>query len=496
MKKRFVLINISGLLLITIIVKVLGFLQSLTLADYFGVSGISDAYLIAQTIPGTIFQFVGMGLSACFIPTYLKLKNINIRKAHEFTNRFMTIVIVFSVVALILVEIFTNQIVFVFASGFRGETFKFACEFTKISVISIIFSAFNYSYISILQAEEKQISAASVVIPYNIILILSIVFAYKYSIYFLPIGNILACIAEFILLSRFVKKTNYSYRVDFNFKNQNMENILFSMIPVMLGVAVTDINTLVDKTVASNVIAGGITMLTYSLSLFEMVNGIITLPITNVFYPRISKSIINNFEDEIRENLQREIGMLVWFLLPITFGIFILGKNLVEVLFLRGEFTGENVCVVTETLMMYGIGFISYGVNKVFSQMYYAFGDTKTPLKINFFAVPINIVFNLFLSQLLGLRGLAFATTLANTIVSVILYKRIRVKINIKLGMLKVITKCVIATIIMCISILFIKECLNNSLVILIIGVILGGGIYLIASYILGVHKYFGLCHK
>lgn len=496
MKNKLVFVNISGVLLVTLIVKILGFFQSLTLANFFGVSGISDAYLIAQTIPGTIFQFVGMGLSACFVPVYLTLKNKDIKKTKEFTNRFLTIVVLFSIITLVFVEIFANQLVWVFASGFRGETFKYACEFTRISVFSIIVSAFNYSYISILQAEEKQISAAGVLIPYNIILIVSIVIAYHYSIYFLPIGNIVACIIEFVLLNRFVKKAGFFYRPSINFEDEYIKKVLLNMFPVMLGVAITDINTLVDKTVASNVIAGGITMLTYSLSLFEMVNGIVTLPITNVFYPRISKNVINRIENEISENVQKEIGLLIWLLLPVTFGVFLLGQEFVEILFFRGEFTGENVSMVANTLMMYGIGFIAYGLNKVFSQLFYALGDTKTPLKTNFLAVPINIILNLLLSHLLGLKGLALATTIASIFISIALYIELKKKIHISFGIIKVLTKCMIATIVMSIVILFVKRKIKDILLASVLGIILGGGVYLLMSYVLRIYNIFLVISK
>ena len=61
-------------MLITIVAKLLGFGREILLSYYFGASGISDAYLVSQTIPGTIFQFVGTGLATSFIPVYLKIK--------------------------------------------------------------------------------------------------------------------------------------------------------------------------------------------------------------------------------------------------------------------------------------------------------------------------------------------------------------------------------------------------------------------------------------
>ena len=45
----------------TIVFKLLGFIREFVLAYFFGTSGVSDAFLISQTIPGTLFDFVGAG---------------------------------------------------------------------------------------------------------------------------------------------------------------------------------------------------------------------------------------------------------------------------------------------------------------------------------------------------------------------------------------------------------------------------------------------------
>ena len=78
---------IYNIMLITIIAKLFGFGREILLSYFFGAGGISDAYLTAQTIPGTIFQFVGTGLATSFIPVYMKAKlQENNKTADQFTK--------------------------------------------------------------------------------------------------------------------------------------------------------------------------------------------------------------------------------------------------------------------------------------------------------------------------------------------------------------------------------------------------------------------------
>ena len=47
---------VYSVMIITMIGKILGFGREILLSFYFGANGISDGYLISQTIPGTIFR--------------------------------------------------------------------------------------------------------------------------------------------------------------------------------------------------------------------------------------------------------------------------------------------------------------------------------------------------------------------------------------------------------------------------------------------------------
>ena len=147
--------SILGVMAITLTSKFLGFVKELVLAYFFGVSYISDAYLISQTIPGTLFQLVGTGITTCFVPIYLAKKTENREEALKFVDKFLSMVLCVSVVLTLLVLIFTQGIVRIFAMGFDAETMRLAEIFTRISVSSLVISAFVYVLTAFLNAEKK-----------------------------------------------------------------------------------------------------------------------------------------------------------------------------------------------------------------------------------------------------------------------------------------------------------------------------------------------------
>ena len=74
-------------MIITIVSKFLGFGREIVLSYVYGASAITDAYLISQTIPITIFSFISAGISTGFIPMYSRIqKEEGQLNADQFTS--------------------------------------------------------------------------------------------------------------------------------------------------------------------------------------------------------------------------------------------------------------------------------------------------------------------------------------------------------------------------------------------------------------------------
>ena len=122
--------NTIILIILTIVSKLFGFVRELTLSYYYGASGISDAYLISLTIPSVIFSFVGTGLYTGYIPMYNKIQINNGKdEADQYTLNLINVLILFLYTITVLVLIFTEPIVKMFAIGFEGDTLALAVRF-------------------------------------------------------------------------------------------------------------------------------------------------------------------------------------------------------------------------------------------------------------------------------------------------------------------------------------------------------------------------------
>ena len=256
---------VYNVMIITIIAKLLGFGRELLLSYFFGANGLSDAYLISQTIPGTIFQFVGTGLATAFIPVYMKVKSAEgNEKANRFSNTILTAILMFSTIAIVIVWVYTEQIVKLFANGFEGDTLYYAVIFTRIGIFSLYFSAMIYIFNSYLQSNGEFSIVAFVAIPNSVVIMLAIVAGAKMDIMALPIGSVFAVFIQVIILLPAMKRQGYRFGMNFEFGNFYVKEMIHLMIPVIIGVSVNQINVLVDRTIASQIAVGGISALIYA----------------------------------------------------------------------------------------------------------------------------------------------------------------------------------------------------------------------------------------
>lgn len=478
---------IMNIMLITILAKILGFAREILLSYYFGASGISDAYLISQTIPGTIFQFVGAGLMTSFIPVYLSvLSKKGKSEADKFTNTVISMVLIFSTIIIILVWLFPYQIVGAFASGFQGETLEYAVTFTKIGILSLYFSSLIYVFTSYLQANNSFTIIALAAIPNSVMIMLSIFLGAKVNLTLLSVGSVVAVFIQLFFIWTQIYKARFRLRLNLQFKSPYIKEIYLLMLPVIVGISVNQINVLVNKTIASRISIGGVSALSYADSLIMFVQGVFAQTIATVYYPTITRLVAENKETELKRTIGELLEGMLYLLLPMSVGTMLLSTPVVNILYGRGAFNENAIVMTSQVLGFYAVGILGYGFREILSRIFYAFHDTKTPMINATLGMVLNIILSILFSRYIGIGGLALGTSLSSIITSILLIihlkKKMRTLFSSKL--LKNYLKIGLATGIMgiCVFIMYETAFYGMNLYIRTIG-----------SVIVGIMAYLGL---
>jgi len=419
------------LMIITIISKVFGFARDITLSYFYGASEISDAYLIAMTIPTVIFSFIGTGISTGYIPLYSKIvQNHGEKRGNTYTSNLVNILVAISTLIVLVGLIFTTPIVKLFASGFEGNTLNLAVQFTRISLLGVYFTGLIYIFNGYLQINGNYAIPAMIGFPLNFITIIAIMVSSRTNMLLLPIGSVLAAAAQLLFVVPFLHRKGYRHRWVLNLKDEHIKTMVIIAMPIIIGVSVNQINTLVNRTLASQLAVGGISALNYANKLNGFIQGLFVLSISTAMYPMISKMAAEGNQEGLKKSVTEAVGSINLLVVPATIGAMVFAEPVVRLLFGRGAFDQQAITMTSSALFFYSIGMIGFGLREVISRAFYSLQDTKTPMVNAAISMARNIVLNIILSKYMGIGGLALATSISAIFCTGLLFISLRKKIG------------------------------------------------------------------
>ncbi|MEG2195211.1 MAG: murein biosynthesis integral membrane protein MurJ, partial [Terrisporobacter sp.] len=471
-------------------------------ASAYGASSTSDAFLVAMNIPAVIFTAIGTSLGTAFIPLFCEVKSNRGEEASvKYTNNILNVVVIICIILALLGAVFAPQLVKLFALGFKGETMEQAVYFTRIMLLGIPFLGISYIMMAYLQVKENFIIPGLMPIPYNICIIIAILLSVKISPYILPFGALIGLLGQFIFQLPFAMKRGYKYKPYINLKDEYLKKMIWLIGPVLIGVAVNQINTIVDRTIASTLVEGSISALNYANKLNQFVMGMFIVSISSVVYPILSKLSTENNKTEFNKSIITSINTVILIVIPISVGAIILSTPIVKILFQRGEFDARATYMTSVALVFYSIGMIGFGLRDILGKVFYSLQDTKTPMINGVIAMGLNITLNILFVKFtnMQLAGLAFATSISALVTIVLLFINLRMKIGPFGGksIVIVFVKSILSALLMAIITIFIYKNLSSLLglgtlkeiLTLVISIVVGAFVYGISVVVLKVSE-------
>ena len=398
-----------GLLILTLLAKIAGFFRDVVLSYFYGASTVVDAYVIATTIPMVVFSFIGTGIETSLIPMLHRVKSDG-EDEERFVSNIENVFLLVCAIIIIVIELFPKPIVKLFASGFNDETLSIAMAFTRFSIIGIVFSTLIYIYSSVLHHKNKFVAAAFSTILMDCIVLFFVILSNSFGIFLLPIGNVAAFCIQAIFLRLFIKYHHYFF---VNLNDKYLREIIKIIIPVVIGASVNQINLLIDQTLASRIMTGGIAYLNYANKVLGVVQGVFILSFVSLLFPKMTEICETKNLDILVAHIKKWSIILQFLLIPCTILFCIYSTDVIRFLFERGEFLEVDTYYTARVLLCYALELPFYGLREVLSRAYYAHGNTRLPMINSIIGLIINVLISVLLALKYGLIGLPLGTAIS-----------------------------------------------------------------------------------
>ena len=420
----------------TLISKFLGFLREILIAYTYGSGYETDTYFLAMTATVMIMTTIGAALNTTLVPVFTEIDQKKGKEGKlKFLNNILNMVFFISIILALLGFFLSPTIIKILARGFEGKQFDLAVKLNRIGLPIVVFLGFTYVFSGYLHSSEIFGPPAIMGIPYNFVFIIFLIFfGNKGKIEGLMLASVIAASTQFLIQVPAIKYQGYSYRLDIDLGDPYLKKSLRLVIPVLIGSAVQQINIIVDKTLASSLVEGSISALTYASRLNDLIISVFVMAITTVVFPMLSKAFNEENHLQVNKIMGLGINIILLVTVPATIGMLLLAEPIVKIFFERGAFTETATTMTSQALIFYSLGLVAASLRILLNRVYYSFQDTRSPMINGITAVAANISLNLLFIDSMGHGGLALATSISTTFATFLLFINLRRRLG-KIGL-------------------------------------------------------------
>jgi putative peptidoglycan lipid II flippase len=158
---------------------------------------------------------------------------------------------------------------------------------------------------------------------------------------------------------------------------------------------------------------GARSWLFYCDRLYQLPQGLIGVAIGVALLPRLSRSIHVGDEKGAGEAMDQAMLFSMAFALPCAVALITIPFFLIDAMYTRGQFTTADAHQTAHALFFYGWGVPAFVSAQLFNRAFFARQDTGTPMRLGMVSVAVNVAVGISLFYLIGVPGVAAATTVA-----------------------------------------------------------------------------------
>lgn len=408
--------------------KATGFFREVLFANYFGLSRDYELYLVASILPITLNTISLYIYQNYFIPAYSKHNQDDKDKASVFARKILINSFFISVISLLILIIFRVPILRLYiGSQFISEKTELLFIIFSCTVPFGILSGFLTAFI---QTNFNFKSPAIASLMLNVFTIAALLIFKENNIVIIAFGYLTGIFIQTAILFKVSKIWQIFLRkfqkpaIGFIFQN-------YLIIWVILIEVISQLYVLSDRYFLSKVDQGGIAAINYATTIFLLPISIITISISTAILPKFSQLASLKLDSELKEKLSDALVNTSLIFIPIAFLFIFFGREVIRILFERGNFNFQSTQMTYEVLFFLSMSLLFYSLYGILNKLFYVYEMVKSLFYITILGMSIKLILNFILVDSLKQNGLVISTSFSYIfffLMSVIIIQR-RLKI-------------------------------------------------------------------
>ena len=424
--------------LLTLLSRILGLVRDSVMVAGFGTGAIMDAFAVAFRIPNMTRQIFGEGaLSTAFLPVFMQDMERNGKQA-----AFQTATAVFAVTTIGLLAL-----VVVVEIALLGLSLSVPMSYEARLLLNLTALLVPYLLLICVLAQACAVFHGMHIfgIPALFPVLLNALwitgawslgytgYTPETRIYLIAAGIVAIGVLQIGLCIPTLRQIGFRFEWNWSAGRSRVQAVFATMLPVLLGLSITQLNTLCDSLIAWSLTApsnpesnrwlnsyplteGTTTAMYLGQRLYQFPIGVFGVALGTVIYPLLTAHAERGETSLFRDDLAKGLRMVIAIGIPASAGLVLVATPLTRLVFERGEFTAAATVQTSAMISAYGLGAWAACGLLIIVRAFYALGDRQTPVRIGMAAVAVNLVANLTLVWILAGPGLALGTSITATL--------------------------------------------------------------------------------
>jgi putative peptidoglycan lipid II flippase len=366
---------------LTALSRAFGFVRDMTYSHFFGANALLDAWTIAFKIPNLARRLFGEGAaSASFIPVYSEQLHRDPEHAKQLVNTIVTALFVLLATIVLIGQGLIWSYYKLFSS--TSET-RLVLSLTSIMLPYMLLVCMVAILAGTLNVHRHFAAPAAAPIVLNIFIIGSILLTgwvfklqVREQLFHVAVAVIIAGGVQIAIQIPPLRASGVSIKPAWAIHAEAFKKIIILMGPMILGLTVTQINTLADDLIAwwfsasaekgtsfvlfgSKVIyplqRGSVSHLYYAQRLYQLPLGVFGISLATATFPVMSSYAAKKDFAGLGRIVSQGLCSAVFIAIPATIGLVAIAEPLISLAFQHGRFSANDTNMVVWTLLFYAL---------------------------------------------------------------------------------------------------------------------------------------------
>ena len=370
--------------------RLAGFVRLRAFAYYFGLeSDAADAFNAGFRIPNFLQNLFGEGaLSASFIPVYAALLAREDRREADRVAGAVASLLALIVGVVVLIGVFaTPVLIAAIAPGFKGAKRELTIEIVRILFPGAGLLVLSAWCLGVLNSHHRFFLSYTAPVMWNAAMIITLLLYGHSTLPQLAIvlawGSVAGSALQFAVQLPVVLRLARDLKFALDTASEHVRAVMKNFVPVFISRGVVQVSAYIDALLASLLPTGAVTGLANAQLLYTLPVSLFGMSISAAELPAMAGAIGRDpgGVEAIRGRLNSGLRHIAFFVVPSAVAFLLLGDVLAAALLETGRFRHADALYVWGILAGSGVGLLASTLGRLYSSVYYALRDTRTPLR-------------------------------------------------------------------------------------------------------------------